>query len=98
MHVWRDATNGSNMKNKSLNEDDPLDRKIDFSNARPNRFWLGVVDRRCVRLIDKDLADLFPDNETMNTALRAIAEAARRSKVSARRATVTRKRVSKSRR
>jgi ribonuclease toxin BrnT of type II toxin-antitoxin system len=52
----------SNMKNKSVDEDDPLDRDIDFSNARPNRFWLGVVDRRCVRLIDKDLADLFPDN------------------------------------
>jgi len=84
--------------NKSVDEDDPLDRDIDFSNARPNRFWLGVVDRRCVRLIDKDLADLFPDNETMNTALRAIAEAARRSKVTARRATVTRKGVSKSRR
>jgi hypothetical protein len=84
--------------NKSVDEDDPLDRDIDFSNARPNRFWLGVVDRRCVRLIDKDLADLFPDNETMNAALRAIAEAARRSKVTARRATVTRKGVSKSRR
>ena len=48
------------MKNKSVNEDDPLDREIDFSNARPNRFWLGVVDRSCVRLIDKDLAELFP--------------------------------------
>jgi len=86
------------MKNKSVNEHDPLDREIDFSNARPNRFWLGVVDRSCVRLIDKDLADLFPDNETVNAALRAIAEAARRSKVSARRATVARKRVAKSRR
>ena len=77
------------MKNRSVDEDDPLDREIDFSNARPNRFWLGVVDRRCVRLIDKDLAEVFPDNESMNSALRAIAEAGRRSKVSARRATVS---------
>ena len=86
------------MKNKFVNEDDPLDREIDFSNARPNRFWLGVVDRSCVRLIDKDLADMFPDNEAVNTALRAIADAARRSKISARRATVARKRAAKSRR
>ena len=85
------------MKNKSVNEDDPLDREIDFSNARPNRFWLGVVDRSCVRLIDKDLADMFPDNEAVNTALRAIADAARRSKISARRATVVRKRGSTTR-
>jgi hypothetical protein len=85
------------MKNKSA-DNDPLDLEIDFSNARPNRFWLGVVDRSCVRLIDKDLADLFPDNDAVNTALRAIADAARRSKVIARRATVARKRVAKSRR
>ncbi len=65
--VKRDGRNDSNMKNKSVNEDDRLDREIDFSNARPNRFWLGVVDRSCVRLIDKDLAELFPDNEMVNT-------------------------------
>jgi hypothetical protein len=48
-----------------------------------------------VRLIDKDLADIFPDNESMNAALRTIAEAALRadrSKVSARRASVAKKR------
>jgi len=85
------------MKNKN-SDHDPLDREIDFSKARPNPYWLGVVDRKCVRLIDRDLADIFPDNETMNSALRAIAEAACRSKVSARRATVARKRLAKPRR
>jgi hypothetical protein len=78
--------------------DDPLDREIDFSKARPNPYWLGVVDRACVRLIDKDLADLFPDNDSVNAALRTIADAARRSKVSARRAAVAKNRLAKSRR
>jgi hypothetical protein len=90
------------MKNKSARaSDDPLDREIDFSKARPNPYWLGVVDRTCVRLIDKDLAEMFPDNDAVNTALRTIADAARRakrSKVSARRASVAKNRLVKSRR
>ena len=87
------------MKNKTIRADeDPLDREIDFSKARPNPYWLGTVDRECVRLIDKDLAELFPDNEAVNAALRAIAEAARRSKVSGRRASVASKRAAKTRR
>jgi hypothetical protein len=60
-------------------EDDPLVREFDFSKARPNRFWLGVVDTQCVRLNEKDLAELFPDNESVNAALRAIADAANRA-------------------
>jgi hypothetical protein len=75
------------MKSKSTRaNDDPLDHEIDFTKSRPNPYWLGVVDRKCVRLIDKELADLFPDNHSVNAALRAIADAARRSKASARRA------------
>ena len=86
------------MKNKSARvSDDPLDREIDFSKGRPNPYWLGVVDRECVRLIDKDLVELFPDNEAVNTAIRAIAAAARRSKVSARGASIAKKRSRKSR-
>jgi len=66
------------MKNKSTKktseaaDNDLLDREIDFSNARPNPFWLGVVDRRCVRLLEPDLADLFPDDKAVNEALRCI--------------------------
>ena len=85
------------MKNKSIPNDDPLDREFDFSKARPNPYWLGVVDRKCVRLIDKDLADIFPDNDSVNAALRTIADVARRSKVSGRRASVTKKRLTKRR-
>lgn len=53
-------------------DDDPLDREIDFSRPRPNPYWLGVVERRCVRLLDADLADAFPDDAAVNEALRAL--------------------------
>jgi hypothetical protein len=81
------------MRNKNISDDDPLDHEIDFTKSRPNPYWLGVVDRQCVRLLDRDLADLFPDNESVNAALRAIADAARRTRrpVSARRTSGPRK-------
>jgi len=81
------------MKSKRLDvDDDPLDREVDFSKGRPNPYWLGVVDRTCVRLIDKDLVDLFPDDESMNAALRAVVDAAKRTKkISARRASIPKK-------
>jgi len=77
-----------------IESDDPLDRELDFSKSRPNPYWLGVVDRQYVRLIKKDLAEMFPDNESVNGALRTIADAAgraKRSKVSARRASIRKK-------
>jgi hypothetical protein len=72
------------MRNKSETVDeDPLDREIDFSKGRPNPYWLGVVDRRCVRLIDPSLVDLFPDDESVNRALRGVANVAKRSAATA---------------
>jgi hypothetical protein len=79
------------MKTKNEAADDPLDREIDFSNARPNPHFLGVVDRACVRVLDRDLAEVFPDDASVNAALRAIADAGKRArprKVSARTATI----------
>jgi hypothetical protein len=69
------------MKNKPMKktseivDDDPLDHEIDFSKSRPNPYWLGVVDRRCVRLIASDLADIFPDDAAVNEALRTLLRA-----------------------
>jgi len=83
------------MKNKPIRDDDPLDWESDFSKARPNSHRLGVIDRKCVRPIEKDLAEFFPVDESANTALRTIADAAgraERSKVSAQRASVATKR------
>lgn len=81
------------MKKKTV-EDDPLDREIDFSNARRNPWFLEVVGPHYVRVLEEDLADLFPDNASVNAALRSIAEvAARMPKVSAPRVTVPASRI-----
>ena len=53
-------------------EDDPLDSEIDFNKSRPNPYWLGVVDRRCVRILAADLVEAFPDDDAVNKALRSI--------------------------
>lgn len=67
------------MKRKSAEpESDPLDREFDFSNAIPNPWFVAVHGAKFVRVIDKDLADLFPDNASMNAALRNVAEVAAR--------------------
>jgi hypothetical protein len=55
-----------------VDDDDPLDREIRFSSSRPNPYWLGLVDRRCVRLLASDLAETFPDDESVNETLRAV--------------------------
>ena len=70
------------MKNKPMKkaseilDDDPLDHEIDFSKSRPNPYWLGMVDRSCVRLLSKDLADAFPDDAAVNEALRTLVRVA----------------------
>jgi len=55
-------------------DDDPLDVEIDRSKSRPNPYWLGVVDRRCVRLLDLDVAEAFRDDTAVNEALRMLLE------------------------
>jgi hypothetical protein len=59
-------------KTSEIRDNDPLDREIDFSKSRPNPYWLGVVNRRCVRLLDSDLAGVFPDDTAVNEALRTL--------------------------
>lgn len=74
-------------------DDDPLDREFDFTNARRNPYFLAYHGPHVVRVLEPDLADLFPDNESVNAALRSVADAAARmqpKKVSARRAAVPR--------
>ncbi|HEX7680439.1 MAG TPA: hypothetical protein VF713_20070 [Thermoanaerobaculia bacterium] len=53
-------------------DDDPLDHEIHFNKSRPNPYWFGVVDRRCVRLLASDVAEAFPDDESVNEVLRAV--------------------------
>jgi hypothetical protein len=80
------------MKKKVADDEDPLDREFDFSNARPNPYFVAAVGPKYIRVLDKDLADLFPDNAAVNAALRSVAEVAARiappqQKISAQRVT-----------
>lgn len=84
------------MKKKRSVDDDPLDREIDFSKARPNPYFVAYHGGKVIRVLEPDLAELFPDNASVNAALRTVAEAAARmrpQKVSARRATAPRKKT-----
>lgn len=64
--------NGPMKKTSEILDDDPLDHEIDLSKSRPNPYWLGMVDRRCVRLLTLDLAEAFPDDAAVNEALRTV--------------------------
>lgn len=70
--------------------EDEMPAEFDFSKSIPNPWFVAVHGPKYVRVIDKDLADAFPDNKTMNAALRTVLEAAARiqpQKISARRVT-----------
>ena len=71
---------------KKIVEDDPLDREIDFSNARPNPYFVAYHGSKVIRVLEPDLAELFPDNPSVNAALRTIADTSKK-RISARRAT-----------
>jgi len=67
------------MKKKQVVEDDPLDREIDFSKARPNPYFVAAHGPKVIRVLEPDLAEIFPDNASVNSALRTIANAAERA-------------------
>jgi hypothetical protein len=56
---------------------DPLDREIDFTNARPNPFARDFYKSRNLRVLAPDLIDAFPDSESVNEALRMIVRVSR---------------------
>jgi hypothetical protein len=53
-------------------DDDPLDREIDFSKALPNPYFVAYHGPKVIRVLDADLAEVFPDNASVNEALRAL--------------------------
>lgn len=52
-------------------DDYEMPAEFDFSKSIPNPWFVAVHGAEYVRVIDKDLAALFPDNESMNAALRS---------------------------
>ena len=77
----------SHMKKKADVDDDPLDREIDFTNARPNPFARDYYKSRNLRVLAPDLLDVFPDSQSVNEALRTLVRLTTQmpQKVSARR-------------
>lgn len=71
--------NDETMKKPNPIEDDEMPAEFDFSKSIANPWFVTVHGAKYVRVIDKDLADVFPDNESMNAALRLIADAGRRA-------------------
>jgi hypothetical protein len=53
-------------------DNDEMPAEFDFSRSIPNPWLVTVHGADYVRVIDKDLAALFPDDESMNAALRSI--------------------------
>ncbi|HYI10291.1 MAG TPA: hypothetical protein VEK57_14620 [Thermoanaerobaculia bacterium] len=60
------------MRKKIEASDDPLDREIDFTNARPNPYARDYYKSRNLRVLAPDLLDVFPDSESVNEALRTL--------------------------
>jgi len=78
-----------NKKSIPVEDDDPLDREIDFSNVRPNPFARDYGRNRNLRVLAPDLLAVFPDSDSVNEALRTLIRmtAAAPRKISAKTAT-----------
>ena len=46
--------------------------RIDYSKSRPNRFVKMATEEPLVVMVDADVAQVFPDAESVNRALRAL--------------------------
>ena len=52
--------------------------EYDFSGGVRGKFYKEYMKGTNVVLLDPDVADVFPDSQAVNTALRALAELAKR--------------------
>ena len=59
-------------KKAPVEDDDPLDREVDFSNAKPNPFARDYGRNRNLRVLDPDLLAVFADSDSVNEALRTL--------------------------
>jgi len=53
-----------------IEDDDPLDQEIVFSNVRPNPFAGRYSRNRNLRVLSPDLLARFPDSDSVDEALR----------------------------
>ena len=57
---------------KSASEEILAEYKFDYRNARRNRFAGRVDDVRVIVVLDPDVSEVFPTQQAVNAALRAI--------------------------
>jgi hypothetical protein len=58
------------MQKIATDDDDPLDREIEFHNVQPNPFARDYPRNRNLRVLSPDLLALFPDSDSVDEALR----------------------------
>jgi hypothetical protein len=75
VHALPRALKEKNMSQKRNNESDPdmLD-EYDFSNGVRGKYVDRFAKGSNVIVLDPDVAEVFPDSESVNQALRALAE------------------------
>ena len=65
----------TNKRRQKRSEDLHAEYRLDYKQARPNRF-AGRIDRQqLVVVLDKDVSKIFSTPESVNTALRALISA-----------------------
>lgn len=62
-------------ENKNAPIGDEMLEEYDFSKARPNKYAKNYKEGANLVVIDPDLAEWFPDSDSVNTALRALISA-----------------------
>jgi hypothetical protein len=60
-------------------DDMPTEYEFDYSKAKPNRFAERYRATQRAVVLDDDVADSFPDAESVNDALRSLIRVARKS-------------------
>lgn len=60
-------------------------KEYDFSNLRPNKYARKYAEGTNIVVIESDLAKIFPNSESVNTALRALVSAFPKAQLKGRR-------------
>lgn len=66
------------MKNRNDTPDDDMPAEIDFSGGIRGKHHAKYAEGTNIVLLDPDVASLFPDAKSVNAALRALADLARK--------------------
>jgi hypothetical protein len=71
------------MSKAQANDDFEMKEEYDFSKGVRGKYAARYAEGSNIVVLDPDVAEMFPDSESVNKALRAIAEIARERAVKA---------------